>query len=57
MGGRNHEGYPDPTASIAMGMVAREEKKKRREESQEEKKKKQKAKKQKSNKFKGGNPK
>ena len=30
MGGRNTEGYPDPTANTAVGRVAKEEKKKRR---------------------------
>ena len=28
MGGRNTEGYPDPTANTAVGRVAKEEKKK-----------------------------
>ena len=27
MGGRNREGYPDPTADTAVGRVTREEKK------------------------------
>lgn len=29
MGGRNTEGYPDPTANTAIGRVAKEEKKKK----------------------------
>ena len=31
MSGKNREGYPDPTASIAVGRVARTEKKKKKE--------------------------
>ena len=31
MGGRNTEGYPDPTANTAVGRVAKEEKKKKKE--------------------------
>ena len=31
MGGRNTEGYPDPTANTAVGRVTREEKKKKKE--------------------------
>lgn len=31
MGGRNTEGYPDPTANAAVGKVIREEKKKKKE--------------------------
>lgn len=31
MGGRNREGYPDPTADTAVGRVTREEKKKKKE--------------------------
>lgn len=31
MGGRNTEGYPDPTANAALGRVTREEKKKKKE--------------------------
>ena len=30
MAGKNREGYPDPTANIAVGRVARQEKKKKR---------------------------
>lgn len=32
MGGRNTEGYPDPTANTAVGRVAKEEKKKKKKE-------------------------
>ncbi len=32
MAGRNCEGYPDPTANIAVGRVTRGEKKKRKKE-------------------------
>ncbi len=32
MGGRNTEGYPDPTANTAVGRVMKEEKKKKKEE-------------------------
>lgn len=31
MGGRNTEGYTDPTANTAVGRVAKEEKKKKKE--------------------------
>ena len=31
MGGRNTEGYPDPTANTAVGRVVKEEKKKKKE--------------------------
>lgn len=31
MGGRNTEGYPDPTANTAVGRVTKEEKKKKKE--------------------------
>ena len=31
MGGRNTEGYPDPTANTAVGRVAKEDKKKKKE--------------------------
>lgn len=31
MGGRNMEGYPDPTANTAIGRVMKEEKKKKKE--------------------------
>lgn len=30
MGGRNTEGYPDPTANTAVGRVTKEEKKKKK---------------------------
>ena len=32
MGGRNTEGYPDPTANTAVGRVAKEEKKKKKDD-------------------------
>lgn len=31
MGGRNTEGYPDPTANTAVGRVMKEEKKRKKE--------------------------
>lgn len=36
-GGRNYEGYSDPTASIAIGNVTREEKQKNRRKAEEKK--------------------
>ena len=38
MGGRNTEGYPDPTANTAVGRVAKEEKKKKPEKKEPPKK-------------------
>lgn len=32
MGGRNTEGYPDPTANTAVGRAMKKEKKKKKEE-------------------------